>query len=136
MESRSKYLEKYIKAIYESKREDLIKKLEDNFIPQIELLPYESLTLDAAIKGIEKDLKSIRFVRKELQENQEFIEKFSNSLISFTNSETMQRTLNLLKILGVHAIHTETEMLKNFFIENSKYILSDEIKLLLIFYCN
>lgn len=77
------YTEKYIRAIYDSGRKDLIDALERNL--DISFLSYDYITLEKAIASIRKDIRNIKYIRKELQENEEFVSIFTDELIKYYN---------------------------------------------------
>jgi hypothetical protein len=78
-----KYTKKYIDAVYKSGRKDLIDALERNL--DISFLSYEYITLEKAITSIRKDIRNIKYIRKELQEDEEFVSIFTDELIKYYN---------------------------------------------------
>jgi hypothetical protein len=127
-EKKSEYSKKYVNAVYNSGRADLIEKLEEaiGFISQI---PRERLTLKNAIRAIKSDLRNIMFIRKELQENQEFLEVFSENLVKRTLriKEKGDTLFDIIKFSTMDLIY------KDFF-ENEELELADEVAILIRFY--
>ena len=114
-----KMIENYIKAIYDSKRKDLIEKIEEQFYNHPKMLPYDQITLNCAIKAIQSNLANIEYIRKELQDEEEFIQEF---ITSYNKLKRAPRYLDELFELSYSNIRFDNKR---------KYVLSEDIKLYL-----
>jgi hypothetical protein len=123
------YTENYIKAIYKSKRKDLIENIEKTL--PINVLPIEYITLEKAISSIKNNLLSIKYVRRELQNTEEFITSFIEELryygdtdipIPITASSTIKNIFTAFKESTIQYLIIDRLL-------NENMILSDDIKL-------
>jgi len=80
--------EEYILAIYKSKNIELINNIENFFKTNLKYLPYDLLSLNVAIEGIKMNLHNLKFIRKELQENEIFIDFFTKHVYDIIKSKT------------------------------------------------
>jgi hypothetical protein len=79
------YTKKYINAIYDSRRKDLIEKIENDLIPHnIPMLPIDKITVDAAIKIVRFEPFEVFNLSEEVQNSQKFIEAFIELLQQLT----------------------------------------------------